>query len=362
MISDIKSLFKSLASTAIRATKNQTLNLLSAMSTVCGRNCLTRDDTISFCKSLGYSYMAGEPMTFSIGDKIRNLEVMRRGIVRINRSECLYTDFGNRAAAVDYARPKIHMDHVIALWSHPWLGYYHFLSEVTPKICRIIEESGKDLGGAKLCYPMIHRRYESELLRMLGISEDQVIDSKTVGGVYANKITVVPMAGWFRGHPNINLLGKHLMNGFDSSGPELLYLARSGRRRCLNDTPVIEHCQKLGFFIVTETPRSISDQIKLYCNAKIIVGPHGAAFTNMVWSPPGTRIVEMVPTTFDVQYYQKLSESSGNHYTKILCKNGRHARSGSSLDFRCDIPLVIDTIERELREIQNGENVIMEVE
>ncbi len=354
MSQQLSTLLKSLTSTAGLTAKDQTLRLFSALSKLRGAHCLTREETISFCASLGYTYEAGKPITFELGGKIRKLEVMRRGIVRINSRECLYVDFGSRAAAVDFARPTRREDHVIALWSHPWLGFHHFQVEVTPKICRIIEESGKDLGGAKLCFPMIHRRYEKELLSMLGIKENQVIDSKAVGGVIAEKVTIVPMAGWFKGNPNVDLLRKHLMPPATTKGPELLYLARMGRRRCLNDAALIERCLELGFTVVDESSRTIPEQIELYRDAKVLAGPHGSAFTNMVWAPPGARIVEMIPSTFDVEYHEHLAASLGHHHTKIACDNGPRATSGVTIDFNADVPFVIETIEREVKTAQRS--------
>lgn len=344
---------KSFTSSAKLAAKDRALRILSALSKMRGVHCLTREESVSYCADLGFEFAAGVPLTFKLGGKIRQLEVMACGIVRVNRSECLYTDFGNRAATVDFARPTRREDHVIALWSHAtWLGFHHFLAEVSPKICRIKAEFGEDLSGAKLCYPMIHRRYEKELLGMLGIREDQVIDSKAVGGVIADKLTIIPMAGWFRGNPNVDLLRKHLMPPATAKGPELLYLARMGRRRCLNDAAIVARCLELGFTVVDESSRTIPEQIELYRDAKVLVGPHGSAFTNMVWAKPGARIVEMIPSTFDVEYHEHLAASLGHHHTKIACANGPRATSGVTIDFNADVPFVIAAIEREVKAAQ----------
>lgn len=329
------------------------------LSKLRGAHCLSRDETISLCGSLGHTYSAGVPLTFELGDKIHHLEVLSCGIVRINRRECLYTDFGNRAATIDFTRPKHREDHVIALWSHAsWLGFHHFLSEVTPKICRIMEESGKDLGGAKLCFPMIHRRYEKELLGMLGLRDDQVIDSKAVGGVIANKLTIVPMSGWFKGNPNVDLLRKYLMPPATTKGPQLLYLARMGRRRCLNDAEIVKRCLDLGFTVVDESSRTIAEQIELYRDARVLAGPHGSAFTNMIWAQRGARIVEMIPSTFDVEYHEHLSASLGHHHTKIACINGPKATSGVTIDFTANVPHVIETIEREMMAAGMGDTTL----
>lgn len=337
------------------AAKEATLRVLAVASKAAGADCMSRDRTISFCRELGQDYRPGEPTTFNLKDTgIHSLEVMRCGIVRINRRFCLYTDFGNRAAAVDFKRPKLTVDHAIALWSHPWLGFHHFLSELSPKICRLKESLGDDLGGATLCYPKIHRRYEKEILEMLGIPEKQVIDTVQTGGVFARKLTFVPMAGWFQGNPNVDLLRKQLMPESSGMGHERLYLERKGRRKCLNDGPIVDRCKELGFVVVDESSRTIKEQIALYRDAKILVGPHGSAFTNMIWAPTGARIIEFIPTTFNVHYHEHLAKSLGHHHTRITCDNGPTAVSGVEIDFTADVPAVLREIENAVRNLSQS--------
>ncbi len=347
MSAPVKTVLKSLAASTKDALREWALRMLAAASRMRGADCLGSNETIEYCRSLGYDFKAGVPTTFELGGKVESLEVMACGVVRVNRRNCLYTDFGNRAASLDFAKPKVHVDHALAVWSHRWLGFHHYLSELFPKICRLREELGPDLGGAKICYPMIHRRYEKELLEMLKLPKEQVIDTWGVRGVTADKLTIVPMAGWFQGNPNAELLRKHLLPPATGRGPERLYLARGGRRRCLNDEPIIKRCKELGFVVVDESSRTMAEQMELYRDAKILFGPHGSAFTNMVWMEPGGQVVEMVPTTFNVTYHEGLTRSLGQRYKKILCQNGPEATSGVTIDFNADVDAVLrylDTI------------------
>lgn len=43
---------------------------------------------------------------------------------------------------------------------------------------------------------------------------------------------------------------------------------------------------------------SVGDQISLFVNATIIVAPHGAGMTNMIWARPGQPIRSVVFLTF----------------------------------------------------------------
>jgi capsular polysaccharide biosynthesis protein len=308
---------------------------------MCGQSCLSRVETIKLLARLGVSYEPGQSSTLAVGPAIDSLDILPCGVVRMNRRHCLYTDFGNRHAAFTFRRPKQRVQHAAALWSHRWLGFYHYLAEVAPKICRLQQAYGNSLEGLYLCYPMIHRPYEAELLSMLEVPPERVIDTKQTGGVRADKITFVPMAGWFNRPPNIDLLRERLLaKGATAEGPDLLYLSRTGRRRCLNEAALLERLLPMGFVVVDESKRSISEQIALYRNARVLLGPHGSAFTNMIWARPGATVIEMVPTSFDVVYHRELSASCGHHYTKITCPNSGNSQYGVDLDFSVDPDLI----------------------
>jgi capsular polysaccharide biosynthesis protein len=350
---ELSTVIKSFAASAKDSAREIALKMLASASSARGANCLSREQSIALCREHGYSYQHGEPTKFELGGKIKSLEVMRCGVVRLNKKECLYTDFGNRAAAIDFTKPKLEVDHAIAVWSHRWLGFHHFLSELLPKICLLRKELGTDLGGAKICYPKIHKRYEKELIALLDLPDDQIIDTWEVGGVIAKKLTVVPMAGWFQGNPNAELLREQLLPSSGKKGPERLYLSRAGRRRCLNDAAIVEHCKNLGFVEIDESSRTIADQIELYRDAKILFGPHGSAFTNMVWAAPGAHVIEMIPTTFDVTYHAGLSKSLGHHYTKISCHNGPTATTGVTIDFNADVDAVKNTLNQVIQSLSS---------
>jgi capsular polysaccharide biosynthesis protein len=102
--------------------------------------------------------------------------------------------------------------------------------------------------------------------------------------------------------------------------------------------------------MVDESSRSVLEQIHLYRDAKVIAGAHGSAFTNMIWAAPGAKIVEMVPSTFDVPYHNRLSQGCGHTYTKIPCPNGPTAQTGVSIHFNANPGDVLDVIDRVLAE------------
>lgn len=76
----------------------------------------------------------------------------------------------------------------------------------------------------------------------------------------------------------------------------LLYVARCGHKRpYLSETALIDRLRPLGFNIVQPEDHSVSDQIRLFRDARVIVAPTGAALANCLYCSPGVRVVELIP-------------------------------------------------------------------
>lgn len=70
----------------------------------------------------------------------------------------------------------------------------------------------------------------------------------------------------------------------------------------------------------------IYEQIVLHSKAKILVAQHGAALTNMMWMPPGSCIVEILPPMPDdaKDIFRKLAHALGLHYI-VIAQESVHA-------------------------------------
>jgi capsular polysaccharide biosynthesis protein len=77
----------------------------------------------------------------------------------------------------------------------------------------------------------------------------------------------------------------------------LLYVSRrdSGRRRLRNESLLEQELAQLGFHSVVLSSLSLVEQIILFRDARLIVAPHGAGLSNLVFSRPGTFLLELIP-------------------------------------------------------------------
>jgi capsular polysaccharide biosynthesis protein len=106
-----------------------------------------------------------------------------------------------------------------------------------------------------------------------------------------------------------------------------IYVSRNeaGMRRVLNEEEIIPGLKNLGFEIIRPGNMPLSAQVEKFHNAKIIVAPHGAALTNLIFCRPGLTFVEIFPrggvhgsmflriaSHLDFNYYFVVGNSSPN--------------------------------------------------
>jgi len=314
--------------------------LLQAVARPLGRDCLTRDGSARLLDSLGMRYEVGEIAELSLGPGIHKLEVRPSGTVRVNGRHILNTDLGNRMALIDRVRKRARVERAIALWSHPFKGYYHWTIEVLPKICACLERWGPGLGGRTLVFPRSYRAYEKEGLALLGISEEQTLDTTPGLNVEADSIAIVPAPNWFRPIPNLDLLRKRLLPHAEGDGPRRLYLSRTGlpRRTCPNERELWDLLQPLGFTLIPEQARTVRQQIGLFRNAEMILSLHGSAMTNIVWSPRDALVIELASRRYAPEYFPNLTRSLGQRYHQVLSGAGKHHKTAVIADVEADIP------------------------
>ena len=79
---------------------------------------------------------------------------------------------------------------------------------------------------------------------------------------------------------------------------------------------------------------SFSDTINLFSKAKIIIAPHGAGLTNMIFSHPGCNIIELMPYSDPNECYYHLSSMMDHNYYCIVCDDtGKNNKKNMNIKF-----------------------------
>lgn len=179
-------------------------------------------------------------------------------------------------------------------------GYYHWVIETLPRLFAFDTVTPKP----RLIVNSPLNRWQLESLELLGFPRQDLVELGTdylqVENLYFPEYTGI--------NPfTLNWLREHLFAAVDSEPrPRRVYVTRriAPKRRLVNENEIEPLLQQHGFVIAQLENLSFAEQIRLFAQAEIIVGPHGAGLTNMVWAPPGCKVMEIGhPDYVNVMYY-----------------------------------------------------------
>ncbi len=120
------------------------------------------------------------------------------------------------------------------------------------------------------------------------------------------------------------------------SSVEKIYLQRPNTHRIPgNEKEIAELLGSNRFSFIDLSKCSIHQQVEIFASAKQIVGTSGAAFTNLLFCRPNTRIVIFMPDNYSsYQFYKEMGELLQLDVVYLYYKNGSntHEHSGFTVD------------------------------
>jgi capsular polysaccharide biosynthesis protein len=198
-------------------------------------------------------------------------------------------------------------------------NYYHWMVETLPALRAVLEGSSRQYSAILL--PRADG-FHRETLDALGLGGVRLIAVQSLD-VYRAESLVVPRfnSGWA---PH-QWTGTWLRSMILSSRGQLpdfpsrkrrLYISRNDAvgRRVVNEFDLRKFLIGLGFEVVLLSGLKVADQAKLFSEAEIVVGPHGAGMTNLLFCEPGTLVVEAFPDRWTSLCYMMLSQALGLRY------------------------------------------------
>lgn len=129
------------------------------------------------------------------------------------------------------------------------------------------------------------------------------------------------------------------------TGPEKLYLARgAGRRRLVNEAELEQALAARGFVIVQAGQMTVAEQAQLLGNARIVVAPHGAVLTNLLFAPTGARLLELFHPLHKNRCYVNLAAACGHHYAS-LDGTVTNQPGAENLEYRVEVDEVLALVQ-----------------
>lgn len=221
-------------------------------------------------------------------------------------------------------------------------NYAHFISEVLPRIHLFVKCVSSNV--PLIIDAGLHANLLSAIRIVVG-AERQLLVLEKGQEVLVNKLHVISACGYvpFERRPGTANLEGHSQGLFS---PEVLHSMRqsissvlnipefisdrrkifirrnSGYRNVINSQEIEDILVGRGFEVVEPERLSFAEQVSLFSSAGVVVGATGAAFANLVFCNPETRLVIMIAELENTSYYywQNMACASGNSVTYVLGK------------------------------------------
>jgi capsular polysaccharide biosynthesis protein len=131
-----------------------------------------------------------------------------------------------------------------------------------------------------------------------------VIDGLTHHGVYQSPLCARALAA--------------LAAPVAPAGQRKLFITRHAATRPLHHQETLAAAlEAKGFTIADPARLSLREQIALFKGANVIVGPLGAALTNIAFCRPGSRVVALTAQSFPDTFFWFLAQHAGLYYEEI---------------------------------------------
>ena len=228
-------------------------------------------------------------------------------------------------------------------------NYWHWMYDSISRI-GILEKNMKLNDFNFFLVPDKKYKFQRETLKLLGI-EKKSLSSKKFKHIFANSVVATNHPWQFSksAHKDIEnvpgwitrwLRNKFLKFKSKKKFYKKIYIDRSDSiindRRIVNEDKIKKMLRKKKFKILKLTNYSFTQQIGIFNSAKIIVGNHGAGFTNLIFCKKNTKVVEFKDKN-TAKIFNKISKDLGLNYKSIL--GNRIGKDKKNQNNNLEIPL-----------------------
>tara|TARA_E500000178_G_C17015227_1_gene752575 strand:+ start:1204 stop:2388 length:1185 start_codon:yes stop_codon:yes gene_type:complete len=171
-----------------------------------------------------------------------------------------------------------------------------------------------------------HAPFQKEWLTLLNIPPAHCLTAHPHRHIQANSLIIPSYAGL----PGVPHLSAHsFIQSFipptDAATPERIYISRANarRRRIRNEAALIPILKENNFHIIHPETLSVRQQMILFNHAKIIIAPHGAELTNLIFARPDTQVLELFSPYYLNPCFKHLAALGQMHHSALVGKGGK---------------------------------------
>jgi len=203
------------------------------------------------------------------------------------------------------------------------INYCHWVLDILPRV-GLLEKCGYDLNQIdQFVFNNYKANFQIDSLNKLGINDSKIITSDKTPELMAEN-ALIPSLHMHPANSGSPWVAEYLQNKFlesTSTKSRRIYINRTGvdKRKVINEKELIDFLEtRYGFENITMHNHNIFEQARIANEAEIIIGPHGAALTNIVFSNPGTKIVEIFSPVYGTWTYYITAFMAGLDYYNFI--------------------------------------------
>lgn len=206
---------------------------------------------------------------------------------------------------------------VAVLATYAGRGYYHWMLDVLPRI-ELLTRASYDLDEIdKFIVNSYVTSYQIETLERLGIPREKLIQTQWTRHLWVELLILPSLSNVYGSVPkwSCDFINWSFLDtrDFEEAKSRKLYISRgsASHRHISNERALIDLLKSRGFEVVVLEKMTVADQARLFRSASIVVGPHGAGLTNLVFCEPHTKVVEIIsPSAVNVLFWTIASQSN----------------------------------------------------
>lgn len=208
------------------------------------------------------------------------------------------------------------------------LNFAHWLMDCLPKLALLESLDSQLQAQLMFIIPDKSPHYIIDSLKLLGIPGSQII-SLPEEGIMVEKLMLCH-AAQNPGRPSKQyllairnrLLTAVMDNDYNSLSARRIYISRSkSSRNIANENDILEILEGYNFKIIHCEQLSLAEQIRIFADAEVVLGPHGAGFYNQIFCPSGSSIIEIYNKEYWHHSSRIISSFMGHTHWHIFGEN-----------------------------------------
>ncbi len=194
-----------------------------------------------------------------------------------------------------------------------YTNYSHWLSAHLPKLCLLAQRGEMEgLILPKNCGAVI-----GTSLRMLGFDPKDFDTHGTNEVIEVDNLTLLQTD---RFRPELLRPVRDMMGHVPDRTPwRRIFVSRAGAeiRKLENEADLVPLLKKGGFELVAMEDLTFEEQVRLMGETRVLMAPHGAGLTNMMFCAPGTHVIEIAEPRYPNPNFYAIAVAMGLNYWKV---------------------------------------------